>query len=125
MRPKAEQSGVTIEFNDEGDREGGLWVAADEAQIRQVFLNLALNAIQAMPDGGLLKVDVFSESKSRTHEDVKIRFADTGYGIAGDDLDKVFTPFFTTKGLGLSHGIVQSHGGTLTMHNKEDKEALS
>jgi PAS domain S-box-containing protein len=125
VRPQAEESGVTVEFNDVGDREDGFWVTADQAQIRQVFLNLAINAIQAMPDGGMLKVDISSESKSRTHENVKIRFNDTGYGIAKNDLNKIFTPFFTTRtsgiglGLAVSHGIVQGHGGTLTVHSRE------
>jgi PAS domain S-box-containing protein len=125
VRPQAKQSGVTIKFDDMRGEESGLLVLADEAQIRQVFLNLALNAIQSMADGGLLRVDIVPEPQNGTHENVKICFTDTGCGIAEEDLKKVFTPFFTTRssgiglGLAVSHGIIQSHSGTLTVHSKE------
>lgn len=125
VQPQAEQAGVTIEFTDVSGREDRLLVLADEAQIRQVFLNLALNAMQAMPDGGLLKVDISSEPQNETHEKVKVCFTDTGCGIREEDLKKVFTPFFTTRssgiglGLAVSHGIIQGHGGALTVHSTE------
>lgn len=125
IRPQAEQSGVAIKLNEiQGARDGFL-VLADEAQIRQVFLNLVLNAIQAMPDGGLLTVDISRDSQNGADENVKICFTDTGCGIREEDLKKVFTPFFTTHssgiglGLAVSHGIIQSHGGSLTVHSKE------
>ncbi len=87
-------------------------VQADLGQLRQAFLNIALNAIDAMPKGGTLTV------VSRLSGDaVEVEMADTGAGISPEHLKKIFDPFFTTKekgtGLGLSvvFGIVQRHGG--------------
>lgn len=125
VKPQAEQSGVIIEFSDRREGRDGFCVLADEAQLRQVFLNLALNAIQAMPEGGLLQVRITPGMTSATHETIEIDFRDTGCGIAKEDLEKVFTPFFTTRssgiglGLAVSHGIIQGHGGALTVHSKE------
>ena len=125
VKPQAEQSGVIIEFSDRREGRDGFCVLADEAQLRQVFLNLALNAIQAMPEGGLLQVRITPGVTSATHETIEIDFRDTGCGIAKEDLEKVFTPFFTTRssgiglGLAVSHGIIQGHGGALTVHSKE------
>ncbi len=87
-------------------------VAAD--QMRQVFLNLVLNAIQAMPEGGVLRV------LSKYEEGyVVLAFADSGVGIAPEHKPRLFEPFFSTKrdgtGLGLSvtYGIIDAHGGSI------------
>lgn len=83
-------------------------------QFKQVFLNLILNAIQAMPEGG----NLYIETKI-TNSDLNIIFTDTGEGIASDKLDKVFDPCFTTKekgnglGLAVSYGIIEQHGGRI------------
>jgi len=95
-------------------------ITADASQLRQVFMNLAVNAIQAMPDGGTLKV---STRQAGGH--VVLSVEDDGVGMAEDVLKKVFIPFFTTKdvnegtGLGLPvvHGIVTSHGGTINVES--------
>jgi PAS domain S-box-containing protein len=87
-------------------------------QIEQVFLNLLLNALDAMPDGGDLRVTM-----RRQGSEVVIQLEDTGRGIDPEALDRVFDPFFTTKpigkgtGLGLSicYGTVRDHGGTITI----------
>jgi signal transduction histidine kinase len=93
---------------------------ADVGQLKQVFLNLLLNALQAMPDGGRVETTVEEWHEGLTPlagRWVQIKIRDRGPGIAPDQLDKVFDPFFTTKrdgtGLGLSvcHGIVQRHEG--------------
>jgi signal transduction histidine kinase len=73
-------------------------------QIEQIFLNLVINARQAMPQGGKLRVDVFVNEQTRMAE---IKFADSGCGIAADKLRLVFEPFYTTK-----HPDQEGHGGT-------------
>jgi signal transduction histidine kinase len=99
-------------------------VKLDPDQIQQVFLNLLLNARDAMPDGGRLDIAV---QEADGH--VRMTFADTGVGIDGDVKDKVFDPFFTTKGpargtgLGLSicYSIVKDHGGTIEVESEKNK----
>jgi two-component system NtrC family sensor kinase len=89
-------------------------VEADYGQLRQAFVNIALNAVEAMPKGG--RLDVITRSL-RDERQVEIAFADDGPGIPPDVLRKIFDPFFTTKekgtGLGLSvvYGIVARHHG--------------
>jgi CheY-like chemotaxis protein len=90
-------------------------VEADPGQIEQVLLNLAVNARDAMPNGGRLRI----ETANGSPESVRIRVADTGVGIAPDAMRWIFEPFFTTKeqgtGLGLAmvYGIIQQSGGRI------------
>jgi two-component system, NtrC family, sensor kinase len=89
-------------------------VKADFGQLRQAFVNLALNACEAMGKGGKLTI-----STRRDGDQVELSMSDTGPGISKEDLSRIFDPFFTTKekgtGLGLSvvYGIVQRHGGRI------------
>ncbi len=95
---------------------GTLPVRGDRGQLQQVFVNLAVNAIQAMPNGGVLRVCTAS-----TDSGAVLLVEDSGVGIAQEIVEQIFEPFFTTKdvgegtGLGLSvaHGIVTAHGGTI------------
>lgn len=93
--------------------------------LQQLFLNLFLNAIQAMPDGGTLSVRACKEDEKHVRVDV----ADTGCGIAKECIDRIFEPFFTTKpmgqgtglGLSVSYGIVQEVGGRIEVRSEEGK----
>ena len=93
----------------------------DPDQLEQVFVNLIMNALQAMPTGGNLTLRTFMENQT-----LKIAVQDTGYGIPPENLSKIFTPFFSTKkevkgvGLGLSvvYGIIQGLKGRIEVESK-------
>lgn len=99
-------------------------IYVDETQIRQVVVNLVVNAMQSMPDGGKLTVRTREEEKI-----VVLEVEDSGVGIEETLFDQIFVPFFTTKdvnegtGLGLSivHGIVKAHGGTIKVMSSPGK----
>jgi two-component system, NtrC family, sensor histidine kinase PilS len=106
---------------------GALSAQVDQNQMRQVFWNLATNAFDAMPDGGKLTITTGSrhiDAGGRKGDVVEIAFQDTGEGIAPENLDKIFLPFFTTKkegsGLGLAavHRIVDLHGGWIKVESQ-------
>ncbi|MDW7651972.1 MAG: ATP-binding protein [Bacillota bacterium] len=90
-------------------------VKVDPAQIKQVFLNLATNAIQAMPSGGHLVISTAADRGK-----ARVSFTDTGCGLEEAQLAKIFDPFFTTKedgtglGLTISYRIIENHGGRLS-----------
>jgi signal transduction histidine kinase len=98
-------------------------IRLDPDQIRQVLLNVLLNGIQSMPDGGNLKII----SHPGNHgQGVVVEIRDKGEGIDGD-LERIFDPFFTTRaegtglGLSISHQLVENHGGTLSASRNEDR----
>jgi signal transduction histidine kinase len=105
-------------------------IQANKAQLQQVLINLAGNAIDAMPDGGTLTVTTSLSRKLPNH--VELRVQDTGSGIPKDIQKNIFEPFFTTKeigkgtGLGLSliYEIVRKHGGTIEVESEEGKGAV-
>lgn len=101
--------------------EGLPAIRGNSGKLQQVFLNLLLNARDAMDGGGQLTVHSYF-----TREHVRVEVADTGQGIAPENLNRIYDPFFTTKGakkgtgLGLSvtYGIVQEHGGTIEVDSQ-------
>ena len=127
--PKKE---VAIQYELKGD----LWAAsADEGQLEQVFLNLYVNAWQAMPDGGNIYLrtenvtlvgDEIDEFGLAPGDYVKIGITDTGIGMSEEVQRRIFEPFFTTKdrglgtGLGLAsaYGIIKNHGGVIQVNSK-------
>jgi signal transduction histidine kinase len=101
-------------------------ITANKSQIRQVISNLIVNALQAMPEGGVLTLQTSFDASS-----VYLRVDDTGIGMSDEVKESIFMPFFTTKdvdqgtGLGLSvvHGIVSSHGGEIHVESEKGKGA--
>ncbi len=107
-------------------------VQADPDKMKQVFWNLASNALQAMPSGGTLTISTICRrviSGKRSGDVVEVLLEDTGIGIKPADLNKIFFPFFTTKqhgsGLGLATAqrIVDQHGGWIRVESEEGKGA--
>ncbi len=102
-------------------------VPIDREQIKQVFLNILLNAIEATDEGGMVGVEIRTFATEKGERFVQVEIRDTGRGIPEEHLDNIFTPFFTTKkkgsGLGLSnaHQIIQEHGGTITVESRVGK----
>jgi signal transduction histidine kinase len=100
-------------------------VFVDASQIEQVLINLFVNAIQAMPGGGDLFIDVFQEPGN---EWVVVKVRDSGTGIKKEVLPNIFDPFFTTKstkgtglGLSVSYGIIRQHQGEISVESEEGK----
>jgi len=101
----------------------------DGNQIKQVFVNILTNAMDAMQDGGTLTICADSVRDASDRPFLQIIFSDTGYGIPGGKMDKVFDPFFTTKdspgnvGLGLSitKGIIDKHHGSIRVESESGK----
>ncbi|MEE8391073.1 MAG: GAF domain-containing protein [Anaerolineae bacterium] len=122
-----QHSKIAIEREWESDLPT-VWASAD--QLKQVFLNLALNAIDAMPKGGTLRIctafenPVFSASEATKTGFLRVELSDTGEGIPPEMLPRLFEPFVTTKekgtglGLSISYGIIQAHGGEITVTSR-------
>lgn len=111
LAPVAQKANVRIVIEDSRNVPA-IW--CDPSQIRQVLVNLVLNGIQAMPDGGQLTIGVYTENRN-VIADVR----DEGPGVPADAMDKLFSPFYTTKkdgtglGLAVAQRIVHEHGGEL------------
>lgn len=105
-------------------------VRGDCEKLRQAFLNLVLNGLQATPRGGSMTISASVVAQENGPNLVEIVFADTGAGIPAEVADKVFEPFFTTKaggtGLGLviTRKIVESHGGTIQVDSQRSGGAV-
>ena len=93
-------------------------------QIQQVIVNMLINAKQAMPDGGIIRIATKQQDKQ-----LELSIADTGCGISNENIEKLFTPFFTTKevgvgtglGLSISYGILQDHEADINVQSKLGK----
>lgn len=133
--PEAKKQNVAINTSVDGDIPD---VMMDPDQMQQVFLNLMINAVQAMPEGGMLKIttlnsDIYKEEDCKIIEllpgekAVIVRFEDTGKGIEIEYMDSIFDPFFTKKskgtglGLAISRRIVHEHGGEIVVRSEVGK----
>jgi len=109
-------------------------IMATGDHLKQVFLNVIINALEAMPQGGRLEMATRHVSEHGDHEKayadagfVEIEFADTGVGIPAEHINNIFDPFFTTKskgmglGLSVSYGIVERHGGQIRVESEVGK----
>jgi signal transduction histidine kinase len=99
----------------------------DHDQLKQVFVNLCLNSIEAMGEGGMLKVSVAGQGKySGQPTELSIQIADTGPGIPAEHLANIFDPFFTLKaegtglGLAICRGIMDYHRGSISAANNSE-----
>jgi PAS domain S-box-containing protein len=105
---------VTLNAND------GLFTLGNASELREVFVNLIVNAVDAMPQGGKLTI-----CGARNGERLRLRFADTGTGMKEEVRERVFEPFYTTKGvhgtglgLAVSYGIIERHQGMISVESK-------
>jgi signal transduction histidine kinase len=107
------------------------WIEIDKSGVKQVVLNLAHNALQAMPQGGRLTLQT-RRARRDGRAGVSVALKDNGPGIAPEHLARIFEPFFTTKpqgegtglGLAVSYGIIADHGGTITVESVPPHGAL-
>lgn len=121
VRGAAQSSSVAIKEDYDG---GPAIVNMDSNEMKQVFINIINNAIQAMPGGGDLRVNL-----STCDQEAVIQFQDTGTGILPENMKKIFEPFFSTKessdgtglGLSISYRIVQNHGGRIEVVSQPGK----
>src|SRR6266545_2773238 len=128
IRTQAQEQAIEVMWKDPPQETH---VMADAAQLKQLVLNLVMNAMQAMPNGGRLQIDLNVSSQAlgspRQKDWAVISIADTGCGIPPETLDMVFDPFFTTKpggtGLGLStcYAIAKQHNGDLEISSQENE----
>lgn len=119
-----------LQVNKNYSRHNGI-IQCDPERLQQAFLNIMLNAVQSMPEGG--QITVFTrEITIKNKPGMQVGFTDTGNGISSDDINKVFEPFFTTKsdgtGLGLAivNNIIKLHGGEILINrNKKNKRGTT
>ncbi|MBU2559897.1 PAS domain S-box protein, partial [archaeon] len=119
MKPQLEKQNV--KFSNEFDPDLPEIMASGE-QLKQVFINLILNAMDAMPSNGNLIIKTKFDNKN-----IKIEFNDNGYGIPEDELENLFDPFYSTKkegkgtglGLSVSYGIIRAHNGMVDVWSEE------
>lgn len=120
VKTRIKGKGIAIETIDEELPP----ISGDKKQLTQVFLNLFLNSIEAMPDGGKITVSASLDEKRKS---LMITVTDTGYGMEADELPYIFDPFFTTKetgtGMGLSivYNAIEQHGGNIEVESQPQK----
>ena len=100
-------------------KQNDIFLTADENKLKQALINILLNAIDAMPDGGTLTI----ATKIQTPNTLAISILDSGCGIQQEDLKHIFEPFFSKKqkgtglGLAITKGIIEDHGGKILVES--------
>lgn len=128
IRPVVSKNGVELFYK---PARSIIFISGDRDLLKQVFLNLTLNALQAMNDQGRITIAsrLYNDDHIPNMRWVEISFSDTGIGIDTEALNKIFNPFYTTKekgtGLGLAivHNIIESHNGTIEARSRRRKGA--
>jgi len=116
LEPQVNQQGYVIQKNYQNSLPE---IMADSTMLYQSFLNILINAMQSMPNGGRILVEISSNDHLLT-----VHFDDEGKGIPPENLEKIWDPFFTTKdmgtglGLGIVKNIIESHGGSIQIVNR-------
>ncbi|KKL53853.1 hypothetical protein LCGC14_2271280, partial [marine sediment metagenome] len=117
MDSRIHQAGIVVTKNVQRPLS---FISADPGQIKQAFVNTMNNAIDAMPRGGRLEIDIGSDNG-----DVKITFSDTGDGISSDTLSHIFDPFYSSRvkdgtglGLSLAKSVIQKHQGSMDVSSQ-------
>jgi signal transduction histidine kinase len=115
LRPQLAANKVEVRLSIDHDAK----VMADQSSVRGALMNLMLNAIEAMPQGGTLSI-----AAGETGNTLRLEITDTGRGIAEEEAKKIFEPFYTTKAQGLGLGmpyakrIIEQHGGTIALNSR-------
>jgi len=123
MKSELSKHGVRVTRQYEDTRT----IIADGEQLKQVFMNLILNAVHAMPGGGMLTIATRLADKNEKMKTVEVSFTDTGCGILSEDIPHLFDAFFTTKekgtglGLAISQRIIKDHNGTIEVKSEVEK----
>ncbi len=120
-KKQAEFNDISIELNLSEDLPQ---IYVDKEQIQQLLINLILNAVEATEPGGTITISTDDDAAGK---EIHIHVIDTGKGIAKENLERIFDPFFTSRefgtglGLSISHSIVERHGGTINVDSKPEK----
>ena len=121
VRAEASNQRIAIEVHPDSELPK---VETDNDQFRRALLNLLINSIQAMPNGGRIEVRTGLDRSSLGTDSIFIRISDTGAGIPKENMPRLFEPYFTTKpngfGLGLAivSRVIQDHGGTIQVESE-------
>jgi len=119
IAPEAKKEGYKLDIQYGPDLPE---IMADKDMLYQAFLNILLNAMQAMPSGGDIQINITAENDL-----MQIQFLDEGQGISDEITTKIWDPFFTTKekgtglGLGIVKNIIESHNGAIHIENRSEK----
>jgi signal transduction histidine kinase len=111
-----------VNFENECPDSAGL-ILGERLRLKEVLINMIQNGVEAMPDGGLLRVWVDANEDAKEHVSIHIR--DTGVGIPEGEVNKVFDPFYTTKpqgiglGMAIAHKVIAGHGGSIDLESVE------